>query len=85
MSIESNSSQSDRIQKLMKAGNFADEAAVVTAALDLLERKQRLHALIQEGLDDIKAGRFVEMDEAMRSIRARLTELRDQQAVEIPA
>lgn len=85
MSIESNSSQSDRIQQLMKAGGFTDEAAVVTAALDLLERKQRLHALIQEGLDDIKAGRFVEMDEAMRSIRARLTELRDQQAVEIPA
>lgn len=45
-----------RVRSLMEAGGFADEAAVVSAALDLLERRQQFLALVQEGIDAADRG-----------------------------
>lgn len=36
-----------RVQALMQSGKFADELAVVDAAIDLLERGQRNLTLVQ--------------------------------------
>jgi antitoxin ParD1/3/4 len=48
------------IQRLVSTGAFQTEEAVVNAAVDLLleqRREEKLRALIQEGIDDIEAGR----------------------------
>ena len=63
-----------RVRSLMQSGQFADEAAVVDAALDLLERRQYLRSLIQEGIDAADRGELIEMDEALRIARARIAE-----------
>ena len=75
MSISIDPSQAERIQQLMKAGGFTDEAAVVTAGLELLERKQRLHALVQEGLDDFNAGRVLDHETVFGEVRRRIAEI----------
>ena len=51
------------IRQRVASGRYADEAAVVRAALDLLEEHDRIQALrdeIQIGLDQIARGEVVE-------------------------
>jgi antitoxin ParD1/3/4 len=53
------------IQRLVSGGAFQSEEAVVNAAVDLLvqqRRDERLRALIQEGIDDIEAGRVITLN-----------------------
>lgn len=64
-----------RVRSLVQSGQFADEVAVVDAALDLLERRQHLRSLIQEGIDAADRGELIEMDDALRIARARVAEM----------
>lgn len=79
MAVELLESQSERVRHLMQVGGFADEAAVVTAALELLERKQRLHALIQEGVDDLEQGRVLDHETVFAEVRRRIEEIATEQ------
>jgi predicted transcriptional regulator len=65
----------------MQSEGFTDEIAVVDAAVDLLERRQQLRALLQEGIDAADQGELVEMDEALRVARARIAEIAAHQTV----
>jgi Arc/MetJ-type ribon-helix-helix transcriptional regulator len=75
--------QVSRVRSLMTAGQFADESSVVDAALDLLERRQKFRAMVQEGIDAIERGDVVELDEAMRIVRSRIAEVAAENAVEV--
>lgn len=77
MAVALSEAQTERVRTLMHAGKFADETSVVAAALDLLERKQRLLAMVQEGVDAVDRGEVVEMDVAIREMRAYLETLPD--------
>ena len=68
--------QADFIRRSIEAGNFADVSEVVQTALRLLEESEKaefdlLRAEIQKGLDDIEAGRYIELnsDEDFRANR----------------
>jgi antitoxin ParD1/3/4 len=57
------------VEDRVASGEFLDAGEVVRAGLSLLKRRAerqqrklaRLNALIQEGLDDLEAGRFTEV------------------------
>jgi len=70
-----------RVRSLMQSEGYTDENAVVDAALDLLERRQQLRALLQEGIDTADRGELVEMDEVLHVARARIAEIAAHQTV----
>jgi putative addiction module CopG family antidote len=56
------------VEEQVRLGAYPDAESVVRAGLDLLRgddaaRTVRYHALIQEGLDDLDAGRFEIVDD----------------------
>ena len=58
------------IEERVKSGDFQNASEVVRAGLRLLKRQaeedaaklERFSKLVQEGIDDIEAGRFTELD-----------------------
>ena len=68
--IEIPEEQAQFIRDIVAAGRYQDENAVVRAALQLLERDEaeyrenleELRAEVQKGLDDIDAGRYIELN-----------------------
>ena len=58
-----------RIQALVNSGRFASAADVVAHAVSALEREQSEIAAIQEGLDDVAAGRVRPLSEVDAEIR----------------
>lgn len=62
--------QAQFIREIVASGRYPDETAVVRAALELLEREEEayrenleeLRAEVQKGLDDIEAGRYIELN-----------------------
>ncbi|MDZ4687205.1 MAG: hypothetical protein SH850_19175 [Planctomycetaceae bacterium] len=67
--------QLDRVRSLMSSGEFADESAVVSAALELLERRQRFRALVQEGIDAADRGDVVDHETVFGELREYLATL----------
>jgi Arc/MetJ-type ribon-helix-helix transcriptional regulator len=67
--------QLDRVRSLMTSGGFADEAAVMSAALELLERRQRFWTMVQEGIDAADRGEVVSGDEVFGELRSYLATL----------
>ena len=63
-----------RVRSMMQAGHFTDEASVVVAALDLLERKQRLLAMVQEGIDAADRGEVLDHESVFGEVRKRIAE-----------
>ena len=60
-----------QIDICMATGRFADESEVLRAALRLLERQTAEATAIQQGMDDVEAGRTRPLDEADAEIRRR--------------
>ena len=60
-----------QIQSLIAAGDFADEAAVIRAALGHLRHYRNEVAAIAEGLADAEAGRVIPLDESVAQIKSR--------------
>ena len=58
-----------RIQDLVDSGRFSSAADVVAHAISALEREQAEIAAIQEGLDDVAAGRVRPLTEVDAEIR----------------
>lgn len=75
MAVQLLDSQAELVRQLMTAGGYADEAAVVSAALKMLQRRQELHAMIQEGIDAVERGEVIPADEVFRDLRAHLASL----------
>jgi antitoxin ParD1/3/4 len=68
--------EQELVQRLVSDGRYATADAAIHAALRLLEQeeawKEDARRKIQEGLDDLKAGRVVDGDKAMEEILAEL-------------
>jgi Arc/MetJ-type ribon-helix-helix transcriptional regulator len=60
-----------QIDVCMATGQFADESDVLRRALRLLERQTTEATTIQQGMDDVEAGRVRPLDEADAEIRRR--------------
>jgi predicted transcriptional regulator len=75
----------NRVRALMSSGEFADETAVVSAALDLLERRQRFRAMVQAGIDAADRGDVVDHETVFREARQRIAEIAAEQAQKVVA
>ena len=68
--------QAKLLERLVTEGSFSTPAEAVNAGLKLLAQdlawKADARRKIQEGLDDLKAGRVVDGDKAMEEILAEL-------------
>ena len=64
------------VQRLVSEGRYASADAALRAAFRLLEQeeawKEDARRKIEEGLEDLKAGRVVNGEKAMREIREEL-------------
>jgi predicted transcriptional regulator len=67
--------QQARIDELVRQGAYADPAAALDDALALAERKARFQALVQEGIDDLNAGRVYDHETVMRDVRQKIAEI----------
>lgn len=83
--IEIPEEQAQFIREIVAAGRYQDENAVVRAALQLLERDEaeycenleELRGEVQKGLDDIDAGRYIELN-SEEQIRTYFDAVRDE-------
>ncbi|MEX2139137.1 MAG: type II toxin-antitoxin system ParD family antitoxin [Pirellulales bacterium] len=51
------------VQKAIAAGRFESEGALVGEALKLLLRREREIKLVEEGLDELERGEYLEFDD----------------------
>jgi antitoxin ParD1/3/4 len=67
------------IDEAVKSGRYASRAEVISDGLQLVrEREEWLTAVragVQRGLDDVAAGRVVDLDEAFDQVEAMLDEM----------
>lgn len=61
----------DLVRQEMNSGRYRSEDDVMREALQALKRQSVEIAAIQEGIDDMEAGRFRPLDEVDREIRTR--------------
>lgn len=77
--------QQARIDELVRLGSYSDEAAVLDDALTLVERKARLLAMVQEGIDDLNQGRVLDHETVFREVRQHLAEIAASQKIDVGA
>lgn len=67
------------IEEAVKSGRYASRGQVISDGLQLVrEREEWLAAVragVQRGLEDVAAGRFVDLDEAFDQVEAMLDEM----------
>jgi antitoxin ParD1/3/4 len=67
------------IEKAVKSGRYSSRAALISEGLQLVrEREEWLAAVragVQRGLDDVAAGRVLDLDEAFDQVEAMLDEM----------
>lgn len=72
MKVELTEREERIIESKMKTGRYKSPAEVVSAALGMISTKpesiEEMRAMIQEGVDDIKAGRVVDGKETFRKM-----------------
>ena len=61
----------DLVRHEMSTGRYRSEDEVMREALQALKRQSTEIAAIQEGFDDMEAGRYQPLDEADRAIRTK--------------
>ncbi len=63
------------VYALVQSGRFADESAVVTAAVRLLEEQDNLSKQIQIGISQLDRGEGIPESELFPRLRARAAEI----------
>lgn len=67
------------IDEAVKSGRYASRAEVISDGLQLVREREewvaRVRAGVQRGLDDVAAGRVVDLDEAFDRVEAMLDEM----------
>jgi antitoxin ParD1/3/4 len=64
-----------KVQAFVASGAYANENEVLDQALDLLERRDQLRAIIQVGLDELDRGESLDGDEVFRELEAQAQEI----------
>ncbi len=61
-----------RVRSLVESGQFRDDEAVLDAALELLERRERLRTQVQEGVMAADRGELIDHQTVFAVVRERI-------------
>jgi antitoxin ParD1/3/4 len=64
-----------KVQSFVQSGAYANESEVLGEALQLLERRDQLRALVKVGLDELDRGERLNGEEVFRELEAEAAEI----------
>jgi len=68
------------VQELIAQGKFQDEQEVVAEGIRLVIARDRLHADIQAGIDELDRGESIDANDVYAEARRRIKAVEDQQS-----
>ena len=80
MSTEIPSDYGSIVQELIAQGKFQDEQEVVAEGIRLVIAREKLHADIQAGIDQLDRGEGINAEEVYAEARRRIKASEDQQS-----
>ncbi len=72
MPAEVTPTQQQIVSDLVSSGKYPTEQAVLDEALELLQQRDKLRGMLQQGVDDLDAGNSVPAAEALDRLRSGL-------------
>jgi Arc/MetJ-type ribon-helix-helix transcriptional regulator len=72
MPAEVTPTQQQIVSELVSSGKYPNDQAVLDEALELLQQRDKLRDLLQDGIDDLDEGNRVPAAEAMNRLRSGL-------------
>ena len=70
----------NQVEELIAQGKFQDEQAVVNEGIRLVIARDKLHADIQAGIDELDRGEGIDADEVYAEARRRIKAIEEQQS-----
>ena len=64
-----------KVQAFVKTGAYSSEDEVLGQALDLLQRRDQLRALVKVGLDELDRGELLDGEDVFRELEAEAQEI----------
>ena len=80
MSVDIPSDYGAIVQQLISEGKFQDESEVVAEGIRLVIAREKLHADIQEGIDELDAGKGIDASEVYAEARRRIKAIEEKQS-----
>ena len=80
MSTDIPNDYGNQVQQLIAQGKFQDEQAVVNEGIRLVIAREKLHADIQEGIDQLDRGEGIDAEEVYAEARRRIKAIEEQQS-----
>lgn len=68
------------VQQLITDGKFQSESEVVAEGIRMVIARDKLHADIQAGIDELDAGKGIEASEVYAKARRRVNAIKEQQS-----
>jgi antitoxin ParD1/3/4 len=73
MAIEITPEVESLVNGIYASGQYANETAVIAAALQLLQQREQLRRDLQHGLDELERGQRLDADEVFARLRSSVT------------
>ena len=80
MTVEIPSDYGAVVQQLISDGKFRDETEVVMEGIRLVIARDKLHADIQAGIDDLDAGKGIDASDVYAEARRRIQAIEEKQS-----
>ena len=64
-----------KVQAFVETGAYSSEEEVLGQALDLLQRRDQLRALVKVGLDELDRGELLDAEDVFRELDAQAEEI----------
>lgn len=80
MSIDIPSDYGAIVQQLISEGKFQDESEVVAEGIRLVIAREKLHADIQAGIEELDAGKGIDASEVYAEARRKIKAIEEKQS-----
>jgi antitoxin ParD1/3/4 len=80
MSVDIPSDYGAIVQQLISEGKYQDESEVVAEGIRLVVAREKLHADIQAGIDELDAGKGIDASEVYAEVRRKIKVVEENQS-----